>query len=214
MSWKHHKPRHTLSVALSVTLGLALLTSCSVQGRLGPIDRDRAPVATPFPSQPSSLPPTSPSTTAGNTSDADEAAKAAVFAAYELELLLWLGSEGMNVSAYPDPMIGEWDVFFSSEALTFHDGIMMWYLDSDDRTDNYYRASYRTYPGAKTNAGYLYEADGELHYSVFLDYEYTMESGQGKETVFSGMFTVELQPDGSIRVFNQRTQNSWLAYPA
>ncbi len=196
-------PRITVAV-----LSLTLLAGCTLQPRTIPNPWATIPMSDPTTS-PTHQPDPTPSQ-ADPSTRIDEIEFTETFGAFQLELIIWLGLEGIDTTAYPDPLPGEWAVTNNDELLTFNDGVMMWYRDEAD-PETYYRATYEILPGAKKNFEFVVEDGGNVAYSVFLDYDYTMTEGVGERTIFSGLFTVVTQPDGSLFMFNHRTNGEWVA---
>ena len=143
------------------------------------------------------LPPMSP----------DEQAKKSAFDGYALGLAVWLSTQNVDDSNYPDPLVGTWTVNESASLFVFTATEFTWWENKDVLDDNYYKGTYSYMPGAQTNAGYVMDqGEGQDCYSVFLHYKATRMDGSDLPTNYYGMFIVQrLGSPDSIYVMNQRT---------
>jgi len=137
----------------------------------------------------------------------DEQAKKSAFDGYALGLAVWLSTQNVDDSNYPDPLVGTWTVNESASLFVFTATEFTWWENKDVLDDNYYKGTYSYMPGAQTNAGYVMDqGEGQDCYSVFLHYKATRMDGSDLPTNYYGMFIVQrLGSPDSIYVMNQRT---------
>jgi len=192
--------KRNLRTALIGAIVLPLLFSlsaCVAFPGVNPLNPMGPSSTTPSQDDEANLPPLSP----------DEQAKKQAFDMYSAKLAIWLSTQHIDESNYPDPLVGTWTVEYSAGLFVFTQDEFTWYEDKDVLDDNYYKGTYGYMPGAQTNSGYvLDQGEGNDCYSVFQHYTATKVDGVDQPTNFYGVFIIQrLGSPDSIYVNNQRT---------